>query len=45
MDICETQWSPDTCGCVVTYTWDRDIPQEQRVHTPNKIIFLEFQYL
>lgn len=30
--IRETTWSPDTCGCVLTYTWDDADPQETRVH-------------
>jgi len=28
-----TQWSPDTCGCTVDYTWDDTVAQDQRVHT------------
>ena len=38
MNICKTQWSPDTCGCVIEYTWDSDVPVEQRVHTPHATI-------
>ncbi len=26
------RWSPDTCGCVVEYTWDDEAPQEARIH-------------
>lgn len=28
-----TRWSPDTCGCVIDYEWDTDVPAEERVHT------------
>ena len=27
-----TRWRPDTCGCVIEYAWDGDLPAEQRVH-------------
>lgn len=27
-----TRWSPDTCGCVVEYTWDDAIPEDARAH-------------
>src|ERR1700739_1260591 len=28
-------WSPDSCGCIIEYSWDRDTIDnpEQRVHT------------
>lgn len=29
-----TRWSPDTCGCVLEYEWDTELPEDQRVHTP-----------
>lgn len=28
-----TTWSPDTCKCEFSYTWDDEEPQDQRVHT------------
>ncbi len=28
-----TTWSPDTCGCVIAYSWDRDVSPLVRVHT------------
>lgn len=28
-----TIWSPDTCGCVIHYEWDTEVPAQQRVHT------------
>lgn len=32
--IQQTQWTPDTCGCVLVYEWDDTVPQDQRIHTP-----------
>ena len=29
----ETRWSPDTCGCVIVYEWDDEIPVDQIVTT------------
>ncbi len=28
-----TTWSPDTCGCEVSFSWDDEAPSENRVHT------------
>lgn len=28
-----TTWKPDTCSCVLHYSWDSDVPTEQRIHT------------
>lgn len=28
-----TRWTTDTCGCVVRYSWDDAVKQENRVHT------------
>ena len=28
-----TRWSPDTCGCILEYTWDTEAPDGQRSHT------------
>jgi len=28
-----TRWSPDTCACVIDYTWDNEVPEDQRIHT------------
>ena len=28
-----TRWHPDTCKCVIEYSWDEDLPAEQRIHT------------
>jgi len=33
-----TRWSPDTCGCVIEYSWDADLPDESRVHTYSSTI-------
>ena len=32
MTINTTKWSPDTCTCVVNYSWDDSVPAEQRTH-------------
>ena len=31
-DIVVTKWSPDTCGCVLNYSWLRDSSEDARVH-------------
>jgi hypothetical protein len=28
-----TQWSPDTCNCVIQYSWEDSLPPDQRTHT------------
>ena len=33
MTIKTTRWSPDTCGCVLEYTWDDTQPESTRTHT------------
>ncbi len=33
-----TRWSPDTCDCVIEYTWDNTVPQDQRVHTVSNVV-------
>ena len=33
-----TRWSPDTCECILEYTWDDSVPEDQRVHTPTSIV-------
>lgn len=25
-----TRWRPDTCGCVVDFEWDSDVPEADR---------------
>jgi hypothetical protein len=32
MTINTTRWSPDTCTCVVEYSWDTEVLAEQRTH-------------
>lgn len=27
-----TRWTPDTCGCVIEYTWDDSEPEDTRQH-------------
>ena len=38
MTINTTRWSPDTCDCVIEYTWDDSLPNDQIVLTPTNII-------
>ena len=38
MTINTTRWSPDTCACVIEYTWDDSVPDSSRVHTLGNII-------
>lgn len=33
MTIRTTRWSPDTCSCVIEYTWDDTQPEATRTHT------------
>jgi len=33
----ETRWWPDTCGCVIVYEWDRDLPPSERTHTIKRV--------
>lgn len=33
-----TRWSPDTCGCVIEYSWDSDVSEDERVHTFHKVV-------
>jgi hypothetical protein len=33
-----TQWTPDTCGCVLEYSWDSSIPAESRVHVGESLV-------
>lgn len=32
-----TRWSPDTCTCIVEYSWDDTVKQEDRTHTLHRI--------
>lgn len=34
--LCITRWYPDTCGCVVTFTWDRRSPEDNRRSVPHR---------
>jgi hypothetical protein len=33
MAIKTTRWRPDTCDCIVEYTWDDSLPLDQVTHT------------
>jgi len=37
MAIRTTRWSPDTCTCVIDYTWDDTTSETNRVHTLSTI--------
>ncbi len=37
MAIRTTRWSPDTCGCVVEYSWDDTVAADQRAHTTTRV--------
>lgn len=32
-----TRWFPDTCSCVLDYSWDQATSEDERVHTPHKV--------
>lgn len=38
MAIKTTRWSPDTCTCVIEYTWDNTSSLENRVHTVSNFV-------
>ena len=38
MTIQTTRWSPDTCSCVIEYTWDDTEPEATRTHTVSNYI-------
>lgn len=33
-----TRWSPDTCGCIIEYSWDSTQPESTRTHTLDNFI-------
>ena len=38
MTIKTTRWKPDTCGCILEYTWDDAVAQSSRTHTLSNFI-------
>lgn len=34
--IQKTTWTPDTCSCQITFAWDDQVPEGQRVFTVDK---------
>lgn len=38
MALQTTTWHPDTCGCVLEYTWDDALPAEDRVHEGTRCV-------
>jgi hypothetical protein len=37
MTIQTTRWSPDTCPCVIEYSWDDTLSEANRIHTLSTI--------
>lgn len=33
-----TRWHPDTCGCVVEYSWDDEVSEDDRTHTFSSVV-------
>jgi hypothetical protein len=33
-----TRWSPDTCSCVIEYTWDDTVPDNERTHNLSNVV-------
>lgn len=33
-----TRWRPNTCGCVLEYTWDTEDPSHVRTHSQSRIV-------
>lgn len=31
------RWRPDTCGCILEYSFDADLPPMEQVHTPQLV--------
>lgn len=38
MTINRTRWSPDTCECVIEYSWDDSVPAENRTHSLYNVV-------
>jgi hypothetical protein len=36
----ETQWSPDTCSCILVYEWDDAQPESARTHSFKRAVRL-----
>lgn len=33
-----TKWLPDTCNCVIEYTWDDAVDESERTHTFSRVL-------
>ena len=33
-----TRWFPDTCSCALEYSWEEGSSEDERVHTPYKVV-------
>jgi len=38
MVINTTRWSPDTCSCIIEYSWDSTEPESTRTHTLSNFV-------
>lgn len=38
MRMVTNRWRPDTCGCVIEFEFDADLPDDQRVHVGKKVV-------
>ncbi len=38
MAINTTRYTPDTCQCVIEYTWDSTVPESSRTHTLSNFV-------
>lgn len=38
MAIQITRWSPDTCDCIVEYSWDDNTSEDTRIHTIANVV-------
>lgn len=33
-----TRWRPDSCKCVLEYSWDDSVPEAEREHLPTTVV-------
>lgn len=33
-----TTWSPDTCDCIINYSWDDSLKEDDRIHKVSEIV-------
>ncbi len=37
MTLHTTRWRPDTCTCIIEYSWEDTAPEEQRTHSVHRV--------